>query len=698
MPPTEIIQNQLKKLKARLHQYNYQYYVLDAPVVDDSTYDVLYRELVALELQYPELVTPDSPTQRVGAEPLKKFEQAEHPVRLYSLDNVFNSEELLAWQARNLKYLDLPEGVSELDYVAELKIDGLAVSLLYEKGHLVRGATRGNGVVGENITANIKTIRSIPLVLQPIEPDHADQPGQPGPLVPDAIEVRGEIVMPKAAFLALNQHRKQLEEPLFANPRNAAAGTVRQLDPQVTASRNLDALFYDITLLSPQQEQPAFLEKTKTHWQRLALLAGLGFKVNPAKAYCKTLNDTHTFVVAWEDQRKTLSFETDGVVIKVNQSQYQQQLGYTAKSPRWAIAHKYTPEIQETQVLAIEFSVGRTGVITPIAILQPVLLSGSTVQRASLHNFDELSKKDVRIGDWVSIQKAAEIIPEVIAVILQKRLVDTVPVSRPAVCPSCGNAVFKTDSEVALRCLAVNRCPAQRLGQLEHWVSKAALNIDGVGVALLQQLVATDKVKSPVDLYRLSIADVLSLERTAQKSAENAINAIEASKSRPLSAVIYGLGIRFVGSETASILASHFGSLTALKAATTEDLLPLPGIGEKVAASVVDFFSVDSNAALLDELIAMGIHPVQEKTSAIDNTVLAGKTVVITGTLPTLSRAAATDLIRQHGGKVSGSVSAKTSFLLCGDSAGSKLSKAESLGVTVLSEDEFLRKLAGETD
>lgn len=671
----------IESLREQLNRHNYLYHVLDRPEIDDATYDRLYRELVDLEQTYPELLTPDSPTQRVGDQPVKAFQTVQHPVRLYSLDNVFAENELIAWEKRIEKFLGRDENA--VDYVAELKIDGLAVTLLYENGCLVRGATRGNGLMGEDITSNIKTIRSIPLKI----PVSGDLP------VPARMEVRGEVFMPKEAFIRLNQERSLKGEAEFVNPRNAGAGAVRQLDPRITASRQLDAYFYGATILEDGQAV-----KPRTHWDILGYLSDLGFKTNPGKQHCQGLREIMNFVHDWDIKRRELSFATDGVVIKVNSLSWQDELGYTAKSPRWAVAFKYVPEVLETKVLEIEFSVGRTGVITPVAIMEPIFISGSTVQRATLHNFEELAKKDVRPGDTVKVQKAAEIIPEVIEVVLNKRPdFASKPISPPAECPVCQAPVMQIPGEVALRCGNPASCPAQVLRRLEHWVSKGALDIDGVGPSLLEQLVNKGLVESPADLYRLSVDDFLTLERMATKSAENACNAIQKSKAQPLSRLINALGIRHVGQETAILLAQTFGSIQALSEASLETLTHIPGIGGKVAESIVVFFADPGNQQLFSDLQTLGLRLAEENQATSKDPsqqVFLDQTFVLTGTLPTLSRQEASDLIRAHGGKISGSVSKKTDYILAGEEAGSKLAKAEQLGVKIIHEPELLALLS----
>jgi DNA ligase (NAD+) len=678
--PQQDIVSRIAQLRQVLNHHNYLYYVLDKPELDDAQYDRLYRELVDLEAAHPELVTPDSPTQRVGDMPIKEFHQVEHPVRLYSLDNVFNGEEMYAWEERLHRALSGINGRVALDFVAELKIDGLAVTLLYEDGQLVRGATRGNGTVGEDITQNIKTIRSIPLTI----PVAGDQP------VPKLLEVRGEVFMPIDSFLKLNEARQLKGEPEFMNPRNAGAGSVRQLDSRITASRNLDAFFYSATVLEDGGTPPIHTQK-----DLIQALRGWGFKTNPGHQHCASLAEVHQFIETWETARHDLNFATDGVVVKVNDIALQRELGYTAKSPRWAVAYKYTPEIQETTVLEIEQSVGRTGIITPIAIMAPVILSGTTVQRASLHNYEELAKKDVRVGDTVRVQKAAEIIPEVLEVVREKRSKDPEPpaITPPTHCPVCGSPAEKVPGEVAIRCSNPGGCGAQRKNRLEHWVSRAAMDIDGVGPALIEQLVERNLVDTPADFYQLTVEDFLTLERMAQKSAENAFNAIQASKDRPLANLVFALGIRHVGKETATILARLFGSTDRLSTATVDELSAVEGIGPRIAESIVEFFGAEENQRLLACLRERGVRleaAESEQAPPQASQTLAGQSFVLTGTLPTLTREQAEGLIRSHGGKVSSSVSKKTSYLLLGEDPGSKFAKAQQLGVKILTEVEFL--------
>jgi DNA ligase (NAD+) len=676
--------DEVLRLRQRLNYHSHCYYVLDKPELTDAEYDRLYRELVDIETAHPELVTPDSPTQRVGDVPLKEFTQVTHPVRLYSLDNVFNLGELKAWEERLKRgFGDIDASSLKLDYVAEIKIDGLAVTLLYEDGLLIRAATRGNGQVGEDVTQNVKTIQSIPLSI-PVAFNAAPKP-------PKRLEVRAEIVMPIQSFLALNEQRQLAGEPEFANPRNAGAGAIRQLDSRITASRNLDAYFYGMTNLSSDDPQDYFSPPV-THSAALALLRDWGFKVNPAHQYCERLDEVEAFIQQWDIKRHELPFATDGAVVKLNNLAYQKELGYTAKSPRWAVAYKYAPEIQETLVEQIELSVGRTGIITPVAIMAPVFISGSTVQRASLHNFDELEKKDVRVGDTVKVQKAAEIIPEVLEVVLSKRPENIQPTPRPDHCPACLGPVEIVPGEVAIRCASPATCIAQRVNRLEHWVSKAAMDMDGIGPALIEQLVNKGLVTSPADFYVLTMDDFLGLERMAQKSAENALKSIEASKTRPFANLINALGIRHIGKESAILLAQTFGSLEKLAQAPVEVLSQIEGIGPRMAESVVQFCQHPDHQELFQRLNVAGVqtqNPEGTSSNSLQGDVLAGKSVVLTGTLPTMTREEAESLIRAYGGKISSSVSKKTDYVLLGESPGSKYVKAQQLGVTIISESEL---------
>lgn len=685
--PSDVV-SRVAELRAVLHHHSYQYYVLDDPQIADAEYDTLYRELVDLEAAHPELIDPNSPTQRVGAEPRAGFTQFKHPVRLYSLDNAFDTGELTDWADRALRTLQADHEVDALEYVAELKIDGLAVSLIYEDGQFVRATTRGDGTTGEDITANVRTIESIPLVLQ--KKDNR----------PDFLEIRGEIFLPIDQFQKLNELQDEKGEKRFSNPRNAGAGAVRQLDPKITASRKLDAFFYGATVLDKHADgelTESRIPLALTHWDMLETMKTLGFKVNPFREHCRNIDEVTAFIEQWEQGRFGLNVSTDGVVVKVNNVAHQKALGYTAKSPRWAVAWKYPPEEQTTQVLDIEQSMGRTGVITPVAKLEPVFISGSTVQNATLHNYDELAKKDVRIGDTVWIRKAGEIIPEVIKVELSKRPADAQPIEAPSQCPSCGSPVLRDDGEVALRCSNQATCPAQRYHQISHFVSKGAMDMDGVGPALIEQLLDQQLIHSPADLYHLTLEQLSGLERMADKSAQNAIAAIEASKQRPVAALLFALGIRHVGKENAIVLARHYPRLRDLMAAPTEALEAIDGIGPKVAESIHQFFEQPKHQQLVDALAQAGVRIEDESIHPADDGEqrLSGLSVVVTGTLPSLGRSEAEDLIRQAGGKPAKSVSKKTAFVVAGEAAGSKLTKATELGVLVLDEGAFLAILDG---
>jgi DNA ligase (NAD+) len=720
------VKERLELLLRELKKLSYQYYTLNQSTKADAEYDQLNREFSELENSHPTIAKQVKkenpgwwPSSSVGAPSLEevpelkelselsqaaekgsktsqaKLEVAlgdevlgnpalgkiEHPRRMYSLDNVFGLDELAAWLKRVQKGLTTEN--ASIDCVAELKIDGLAVSLIYENGSLATGATRGNGTVGEDITANLKTIPDIPHILK--LPKNT--------LAPKHLEVRGEVYMSIESFRVLNAKRHENGLVEFANPRNAAAGTVRQLDASVTADRKLNAFFYSLEVLDSDSADAKVLKQPKTHFETLSLIKQLGFTANPQAQLCKTIDDLQAYVEKWDTERKNLSYATDGVVIKLDSLEAQKTLGYTSKSPKWATAYKYAPEIAETKVLELEFSVGRTGVVTPVAIMEAVLVSGTTVQRATLHNFEELEKKDIRIGDRVRLHKAAEIIPEILGLADKQELNPRNPKTEiPAACPICETKLIQRGEEVAWRCPNRMGCPAQVLGRLKHWVSRAALDIDGVGPALLEQLLETDKLDSPADLYRLSIDDFLQLERMAQKSAENAYKAIQESKTRPLQRLIYALGISHVGQETALLLARAFGSLDALRDATLDALKTVEGIGGIVAESITVFFADEENQRLLDELKQYGLNMQGDSGSSTINGRFVGQTFVLTGTLPTLSRQEATELIQAEGGKVSSSVSKKTHYVLAGEEAGSKLEKAQNLGVRIISESE-LREL-----
>ena len=665
------------QLRERLNEHSYQYYVLDAPTITDTEYDQLYQQLLKLETEHPELITADSPTQRVGGVPLKAFQQVTHRNPLYSLDNAFSLEDLQAWEERNRNYIKQHDNET-WTYVVELKLDGLAIALTYENGLFIQGATRGNGEVGEDITQNLRTIRSLPLALQ-------------NNSFPKSLDVRGEAIMPVKSFIKLNEERELHDEKLFANPRNACAGSLRQLDPSIPASRHLDALIYAGIVMDADYPNPP-----TTHWDMLNLLHGLGFKTNPVKQHCNTLHEAMSFITEWEEKRHQLPFHSDGMVIKLNAFALQKKLGFTAKSPRWAIAFKYPPEIKETLVEDIELSVGRTGHITPIAHLSPVHLGGTTVKRASLHNFSELAKKDIRIGDIVKVQKAAEIIPEVLEVTQRGQAAE--PFKEPTECPICHSPVIRLGDEIALRCSQPNTCPAQRVEQLIHWASKNALDIDGVGAALIEQLYENKLLLTPADYYRLTPEQLEALPRMAKKSADNAYQAIQLTKNPILWRFINALGIPGVGKETAITLANVFGNLDNLTTANVETLQQVDGIGTKLAESITVYFADPNTQKLLAGLNERYVIPQAVDTSANQKLLntehsFYGKTIVLTGTLTQFTRDEATEMIRQVGGKPSSSVSSKTNYVLAGENAGSKLAKAEALNIPVLTETQFLELL-----
>ncbi|WP_373545844.1 NAD-dependent DNA ligase LigA [Chamaesiphon sp.] len=656
-----------EQLRVKLQAAGYAYYVLDNPVMEDAVYDRLYRELQDLESQYPELVTPDSPTQRVGERPASGFVSVKHNISLYSLENAFDMAEFVKWEAgwqRNMGSKDSAE------YICELKIDGSAIALTYENGLLVRGATRGDGDTGEDITQNVKTIRSIPLKLNLENP-------------PPVVEVRGEAFLPIAVFEQLNQEREKVGEQLLANPRNAAAGALRQLDPKMVAQRKLDFFAYTLQIptTTPQTE-------LHSHLESLAMLEQMGFKVNPHHELCPDAAKVGEYYDRWNTERLNLSYMTDGVVVKINDFALQQELGFTNKFPRWAAALKYPAEEAPTRVLDISVNVGRTGAITPLAHLQPVQLGGTTVQRATLHNGDRIAQLDLRIGDTVIVRKAGEIIPEVVRVLTDLRPSGTLVFKMPSNCPVCDAVVVKLEKEAVLRCINPS-CAAILKGSLVHWVSRDALDINGVGEKLIEQLVDRKFVNSVADLYDLTIEKLMTLERTGEKSATKTIEGIAASKSRPWSRVLYGLGIRQIGNNGANILTEKFTSIDLLCQATISDLQDIRDVGLETAQSVYNWLQQPENIDLVDRLKIAGLQ-CERSIDANISEIFADKTFVITGTLPTLKRDEAKDLILSHGGKVSDSISAKTDYLLAGEKAGSKLAKAEKLRVKTISEAELM--------
>lgn len=660
------------KLRREIRHNEYLYYVLDAPEITDAEYDRMMVRLRELEARYPDSIPTDSPTQRVGGRASSQFTEVRHLEPLLSLGNVFSAEELRAFDERVRS--GLPAG-SKVEYVMEPKIDGLACSLIYENGKLVRAATRGDGVVGENVTANVRTIRSIPLTLKVPE----------GEAVPELLDVRGEVYMPRQAFMRLNEQRAERGESEFANPRNAAAGSLRQLDPQVTASRSLSFFAY---YLVGEGAQPK-------HSESLALLARYGFKVSENYKVVENIDEAIKYIGDFNELRQGLSYDTDGAVIKVNDVYQQRILGATGKDPRWATAYKYPPEQAETTLEDIDWRVGRTGVLTPTAVLTPVKLSGSVISRATLHNEDFIRAKDIRIGDRVVINKAGEIIPEVLRVVVEKRTGDEKEVVIPNVCPECGWRVERQGEEAAIRCINPH-CPALGREGLIHFVSRDAMNIDGCGPSVINALLDAGLVRDAADLYSLRKEDLLKLERMGEKSADNLLSALAESKKNELDKLLFALGIRHVGAKVARILATEFGSMEKLQQAQPEELAQIRDIGDKIAESAVTWLNVPANIDLVERLAAAGLTMTFTPPASQEDNPFFGKTLVFTGTMPTLGRAEAKTMAQDVGAKVSGSVSKKTDYVIAGAEAGSKLEKAQQLGVTVIDEAEFLRLLKGE--
>lgn len=648
---------EILELRKELNQANFEYYVKDDPTMSDYDYDHKLRRLEELEGAHPELITPDSPTQRVGGKALESFQQVTHRVPLESLQDVFDFDELRAFDQR-------VRGVEpKVSYSVEPKVDGLSVALEYQDGQFVRGATRGDGLVGEDVTENLKTVKSIPLLI---------------PDVPGTLIVRGEVYMPKKVFHALNEEREKRGEALFANPRNAAAGSLRQLDPKIAAQRRLDIAVFNI--------QWAENEDFHSHTEGINYLADKGFKVIP-HVICSTIEEAVEQVKAIGEGRENYPFDIDGAVIKVDDLAQRQTLGSTAKFPRWAAAYKYPPEVKPSRLTDIVIQVGRTGVLTPKAVLEPVRLAGTTVTNATLHNQDFITDKDIRIGDTVLVRKAGEIIPEVLSVVMEKRPVDAVPYRFPEVCPECGAPVARDEDGAHIRCTGAE-CPAQLLRNLAHFASRDAMDIEGLGIAVVENLVKAGLVKTPGDLYFLHEEDVAELERMGKKSAQNLLSAIEKSKSQDLSRLLFAFGIRQVGQKAGKILAQRFGSLDNLQAATVEELTQVDDIGAITAQSIVDWFASPQSQHLIARLKEAGVNMQAEQKG--EDQRFAGKTFVLTGTLDRFTRAEATKMIEDRGGKAAGSVSKKTTYVVAGEAAGSKLRKAQELGVPVLTQEEFL--------
>jgi DNA ligase (NAD+) len=668
---------EIEQLRDELRHHEELYYVYDNPEISDADYDALMARLQELEEAHPELATPDSPTSRVGGRPAEGFEEYVHRRPMLSLDNSYNIEDLRAFDERVKRLAD----GRRLEYVAELKIDGLSISLHYERGVLVRGVTRGDGRRGEDVTQNVRTIRTIPLRLKD-EKGAVDLPN---------VEVRGEAYLSRKTFERINAEREEAEEPRFANPRNAAAGTIRQLDPKIVASRRLDLFAYDVIA----GDRKAF----DTHWEGLEWLASTGFRVSHRKL-CPSIDEVIEFCNEMEARRDELEYEIDGVVVKVNSAALQDEFGATAKSPRWAIAYKYPARQATTQVLDIGVQVGRTGALTPVAHLEPVLVAGSTVARATLHNEDEIKRLGVRIGDWVTIEKSGDVIPKVIKVVESRRTGEERRFRMPKKCPVCGGVVSRPEGEVVARCVAAD-CPAQLKARLLHYASRRAMRIEGLGDALADQFVQKKMVRDVADLYKLSHEELAGLERMAEKSASNLLAQIEASKTRDLPQLVFGLGIRHVGERTAAVLARQFRTLERLGAATVEELDAVPEIGLTVAESVHDWFADEGNRALCARLGEAGVRTEMEagaggRGDGAQSEAFAGLLFVLTGKLETMTRDEAAALIESRGGRVTSSVSKKTNYVVAGEEAGSKLDKAQSLGVKVLGEAEFKELLAGD--
>ncbi|WP_440896564.1 NAD-dependent DNA ligase LigA [Amphibacillus sp. Q70] len=661
------LEKKITDLRHLLHQYGYQYYVLDNPTVPDAEYDRLMQELIDLEAQHPELITPDSPSQRIGGQPLEGFVKVEHNIPMLSLANAFNEQDLREFDRRVRDGLAL----ETVDYVCELKIDGLAVSLRYQDGLFQQGATRGDGSIGEDISQNLRTIRSIPLKIDET----------------NTIEVRGEAFMPKKSFIRMNKEREEQGLELFANPRNAAAGSLRQLNPKIAAERHLDIFLYAVG-----EWQAGTIA---THSERLTYLNKLGFKINQEWKKCQGINQVIEYVEAWIDKRNDLSYDIDGIVIKVDRLDYHDILKTTAKSPRWAIAYKFPAEEAVTKLIDVILSVGRTGVVTPTALLEPVQVAGTTVQRASLHNEDYIQEKDIQLNDAVVIKKAGDIIPEVVRVIREQRDETVRPFKMPDHCPSCGAELERLEGEVALRCMNPN-CPAQLKEGLIHFASRNAMNIDGLGEKIVEQLYTYKLVHQVTDLYQLEREKLLELERMGAKSVDNLLRAIEASKSNSLERLLFGLGIRFVGVTAAKLLAIAFGEIEKIQQASYEELIAIDEIGEKMADSIVRYFSNEKVALMLEKLKQLGVNTSYlgvKPTSEKINAVFQDKTIVLTGKLKQLTRDEAKGKIEDMGGKVTGSVSKKTDLLIAGEEAGSKLSKAEQLGIDIWNEQQFVEKI-----
>ncbi len=667
------IRSRMEDLKQKIRYHNYRYYALDDPEVSDAEYDLLMRELAALEAAHPELLTPDSPTQRVGFPPLDKFQPFEHTVPMLSLENAMTELEVLEFDGRVRKLLGYS---GEVPYVAEPKMDGLAIEVLYREGELLRAGTRGDGYTGEDVTPNVKTIRAIPWRLV--------QPEDGSPL-PTFLAVRGEVYMDRKDFAALNARREEAGEPVFANPRNAAAGSIRQLDSTITAGRPLKAFFYGVGSI----EGAVF----ETQWELLLRLRGWGLPVNPKSKLCSGIGEAVEFFRSFASLRHELPYETDGVVMKVNRLDWQSALGEKSRSPRWAIAYKFSPEQAETRIMDILVQVGRTGVLTPVAVLDPVTVGGVVVQRATLHNEDEIRRKDIRIGDKVLVQRAGDVIPEVVEVLADRRSGGEQVFEMPSSCPSCGSEVIRPEGESAHRCM--NRtCPDQVKAAIAHFTSRDGLDIEGLGRKIAALLIGAGLVQSAADLYRLRAEDLEPLPGLGARSAANLVAAIESSKEAKLSDFIFALGIQHVGSHLAQVLADHFGTLEGLRRASREELEAVAGVGGEVAAAISEYFNDETNGRMVDELLRLGVRPTHSAAPPrVEDDFWTGKTVVFTGTLEAMTRQEAGMAVSALGAKVAGSVSRNTGVVVAGRDAGSKLEKARALGVMVMDEGEFLQRI-----
>jgi len=675
-PSFEEIRSRIDELRREIERHNYLYYVKNAPEITDRQYDLLMKELQDLEEEYPKLKSPSSPTMRIGEKLTEGFPAVIHEIPMLSIANTYEHEELRDFDERAKRFLGLPRD-KDMEYVMELKIDGVSLSLLYSGGILARAATRGDGFQGDDVTANVRTIRNVPLRLRA------------GGLKGAQIEVRGEVYLPRLAFEKLNEERKKEGEILFANPRNAAAGSLKLLDPSITATRPLSTFFYGIGMTD--------VSLPETHWELLNFLEQIGLCVNPNRRLCRNIGEVIQLTEEWEKRRESLTYEIDGLVIKLNERALYDRLGSTAKAPRWCVAYKFSAEQAETKLQDIILQVGRTGTVTPVAVLEPVFLAGSTISRATLHNEDEIERKDIRVGDRVIIEKGGDVIPKVSGVVKSVRTGKEREFVFPKTCPICGSPLIRDEEEVAIRCQNAS-CPGQIKERLRHFASRDAMDIEGLGDSIVHQLVDKGLVKDFGDLYALTIDGVSALERMAKKSATNLVTAIERSKSRPLASFLFALGIRYVGLQSAKILARHFGTFEKLQKASLEEIRSTPGVGDVMGESVYDFFRNPDNVRLIEKLLRMGVKPRKEPQAAAGapaavSAFFSGKTFVLTGTLSGMERSAAKEEIEKRGGKTSESISKKTDYVIAGENPGSKYDKAKTLGVAILDEKTFLKHL-----